>query len=85
MEEIDQKMKLKKFFFKKIGGWFAPHNANGAYPRPALFFQRWQAWPPFLRALKRTIKKPYTLYIYVRTRARRRSCEKAKQKTHTAL
>lgn len=83
MEEIDKKMKLKKIFFKKIGDGLHHTTPVGVYPRPSLFFQRCQAWPPFLRNFKRTNKKNYTLhhiYIRVRTRAREGSTVKNENK-----
>lgn len=84
MEEIDKKINSKKFFSKKSGDGLHHTTQMGVYPRPSLFFQRCQAWPPFLRVLKRTIKKKYTIHlIYIRACARAKAFVRKKRKQKT--
>lgn len=71
MEEIDKKMKLKKFFQKKSGGGLHHTTPVGVYPLPSSLFEELKQRAAKLRTFKRTIKKKDTIHhIYIRARAR---------------
>lgn len=82
MEEIDKKMKLKKIFFKKIEGWYAPHNANGGVPPtlPPKSGAQTQSAKITLFLMNKQKKIHHTPYIYTCARARKAMTKKEKSK-----